>query len=104
MGSLTSLAEEILANAKRLDEDLSAHNLNAPNFDNDSLANLPPELESTRKALVDSSQTLKELSQGPVARSVEIMFSVRPLAPRLQTKADTRRSTVDWSAFATGHL
>ncbi|CAD6589380.1 MAG: hypothetical protein ASARMPRED_004019 [Alectoria sarmentosa] len=75
MGSLTSLAEEILANAKRLDHHLSSQHLSATSFDHDSLADLPSELESTRKALIDSTQTLKQLSQGPVGSSMEIIFN-----------------------------
>lgn len=81
MSSLTTLAEEILANAKRLDEHLSSQHLSATSFDHDSLADLPSELESTRKALIDSTQTLKQLSQGPVGSSMEIIFNVRPLSP-----------------------
>ena len=86
MGSLTSLAEEILANAKRLDAHLSSQNLNSTSFDHDSLADLPSELESTRKALIDSTQTLKQLSQGPIGSSMEIIFNVRSLDQRPQTE------------------
>lgn len=75
MGSLTSLAEDILANAKRLDAHLSSQNLISTSFDHDSLANLPSELESTRKALINSTQMLKQLSQGPIGSSMEIIFN-----------------------------
>lgn len=85
MGSLTSLAEEILANAKRLDQYLSSQNLISTSFDHDSLGDLPPELESTRKALINSTQTLKQLSQGPIGSSMEIIFNVRPLSSQSQT-------------------
>lgn len=86
MASLTSLAEEILANAKRLDQHLLSQNLSPTSFDHDTLTHLPSELESTRKALINSTQTLKQLSQGPVGSSMEIIFNVHTLSPQLQAK------------------
>ena len=86
MASLTSLAEEILANAKRLDQHLSSQHLASTSFDHDNLADLPSELESTRKALINSTQTLKQLSQGPIGSSMEIIFNVRSLSPRPQAE------------------
>ena len=79
MGPLTSLAEEILENAKRLDQHLSSSNLEPASFDNDSLVAVPPELEATRKALINATQTLKQLSQGPVGLSMDIIFNVGSL-------------------------
>ena len=76
MPSLTSLAEEILINAKRLDEHLAAQGRPSPSFDHDTLINLPPELESARDALIDSTHVLKQLSQGPVRTTIDIMFNV----------------------------
>ena len=78
MSSLTSLAEGILASAKRLDEYTSSQNLPSVSFDDDSLDHLPPDLESVRNALIDSTHNLKQLVQGPVGRTVETMFNVRP--------------------------
>lgn len=86
MGTLTSLAEEILANAKRLDQHLSSQHLIPTSFDHDSLADLPSELESTKKALINSTQTLKQLCQGPVGSSMEIIFNVRALSPTSRTE------------------
>ena len=86
MASLTSLAEEILANAKRLDQHLLSQNLSPTSFDHDTLAHLPSELESTRKALINSTQTLKNLSQGPVGSSMEMIFNVHSLSPQLQAR------------------
>lgn len=63
MPSLTSLAEEILTNAKQLDKHLAAQNQPSPSFDHDALLNLSPQLESTRDALIDSAHTLKRLTQ-----------------------------------------
>jgi len=77
MPSLTSLAEDILANAKRLDTHLASQNQSSPSFDHDAFVDLPPQLESARDALVDSTHTLKQLSQGPVRATIDIIFSVR---------------------------
>lgn len=77
MGPLTSLAEEILENAKRLDQYLSSYNLEPASFNNNSLGDLPFELEASKKALINSTQTLKQLSQGPVGTLMEIMVNVR---------------------------
>ncbi|KAL6716938.1 hypothetical protein ACLMJK_004850 [Lecanora helva] len=77
MGSLTSLAEEILANARQLDQYLSHQQSESPSFDNDVLTALPPKIESIRNALVNSAQALKKLSQGPSGRILEASYSVR---------------------------
>ena len=76
MPSLTSLAEEILKNAKQLDEYLDSQNRAPPSFDHDAFVGLLPQLEATRDALIDSTHTLKQLAQGPTRATVEIMFSV----------------------------
>lgn len=76
MPSFTSLAEEILKNAKQLDEHLASQQRPSPSFDHDALVDLSPQLESTRDALIDSTHTLKQLAQGPTRATVEIMFSV----------------------------
>lgn len=80
MPSLTSLAEEILANAKRLDEHLASQKQPSPSFDHEALINLPTQLESARNALIDSTHTLKQLAQGPVLATVDIMFNVHILS------------------------
>ena len=105
MGPLTSLAEEILENAKRLDQHLSSSHLEPASFDNDSLVELPPELEATRKTLIDATQTLKQLSQGPVGTSMEIIFNVcAPPAHDRGIDARTSIITVDRPPFSTSHL
>ena len=76
MPSLTSLAEEILINAKRLDEHLAAQKQPSPSFDHDAWINLSPQLESARNALIDSTHTLKQLTQGPVRATADILFNV----------------------------
>ena len=76
MPSLTSLAEEILANAKRLDEHLASQQQPSPSFDHDVLGNLSPQLEAARDTLIDSTHTLKQLAQGSMRATVDIMLNV----------------------------
>ena len=76
MPSLTSLAEEILVIAKRLDEHLAAQNQPSPSFDHDTWINLSPQLESARDALIDSTHALKQLTQGPVRATTDILYNV----------------------------
>lgn len=77
MGSFTSLAEEILVSARRLDEHLASNNLPSASFDQDTLVDLPNDVEAARDNLVNTTQTLKQLAQGGVGRAMEIAFSVR---------------------------
>ena len=72
MTSLTALAEEALQHAKVLDAYLESHNLPPTSFENDSLADLPLELGKHRDGLINSSQTLKQLAQGPATVLVEL--------------------------------
>lgn len=76
MASLTEIAEGILADAKRLDEYTISKSLTASTFESDSLSNLPDDLEDCRKSLVDSTQKLKQLANGPVGLLLETLFLV----------------------------
>ena len=76
MPSLTSLAEELLAQAKQIDKHLESKNLPSPSFDTDVLAALPPELEQVRTSLASISHDLKTLTLGPVGSTTAIIFSV----------------------------
>ena len=76
MASLTEIAQGILANAKLLDEYTTSQGLSSPAFENDSLSNLPNDLEDCRKSLVDSTQMLKQLAHGPVGSLLETLFLV----------------------------
>ena len=76
MPSLTSHAEEILANAKQLDQHLAAQKQPSPSFDHDTLIDLTPQLESARDTLINSAHTLKLLTQGPVQATIDVLFSV----------------------------
>ncbi|KAL8749667.1 MAG: hypothetical protein Q9184_006719 [Pyrenodesmia sp. 2 TL-2023] len=75
MPSFTSLAEDILAAAKRLDEHLASQGKPASSFDQDTLEDLPPNMEATRSRLINTTQTLKQLAQGPHDATLETMFS-----------------------------
>lgn len=58
--SLVELAEQILAAAKDLEAAVSA----PPDFQNDTLTELPESLSGTRKALIDATSTLNALARG----------------------------------------
>ncbi|KAL8772303.1 MAG: hypothetical protein Q9209_002515 [Squamulea sp. 1 TL-2023] len=75
MVSFTSLAEEILISARRLDEHLASNDLPSPTFDLDTLVDLPDDVEAARDNLINTTQTLKQLAQGGVGRTMEIAFS-----------------------------
>lgn len=75
MPLLTAQAEEILAQAKRLDAYMLSNNLRPPSFEHDSLVDLPPEYEAVRCALVDSTHNLKRLAQGTGGATTEMLFS-----------------------------
>ena len=77
MPSFTSLAEEILLHAKALDEHISTRGIRFPSFDHDILTDLPPELASTRNALLDSTHEMKQLAQGPIGTTCDVLFNVR---------------------------
>ncbi|KAL8734016.1 MAG: hypothetical protein Q9166_001777 [cf. Caloplaca sp. 2 TL-2023] len=74
MVSFTSLAEEILVSARRLDEHLASKKL-LSSFDEDTLVDLPSDVEESRDDLINKTQTLKQLAQGGVGRVMEIAFN-----------------------------
>lgn len=83
MSSLTQLAEEILANAKRLDSYTSSNNLPPASFDHDSFSDLPPDLQGIRSTVIDSAQTVRKLVLGPTGLATEILHSVSGPTPAL---------------------
>jgi len=76
MPSLTEIAEGILAGAKRLDGYTSSKGLPFTSFANNTLSDLPDDIEDCRKALVDSTQEFKQLVHGPVGLLMEVLFLV----------------------------
>lgn len=83
MSTLTEIAEGILANAKGLDALTASKNLASSSFETYTLANLPKDGEDLRKALVDSTQELRQLAVGPIGQIFEILFSVGSNTPGL---------------------
>lgn len=77
MPSLTSLAEEALAQAKKLDEYLVSQGRQHTSFGNDTLFGLPAEFTEAREALVNSAHTLKQLALRPEGVFDEILWAVR---------------------------
>ncbi|KAL8785195.1 MAG: hypothetical protein Q9195_008728 [Heterodermia aff. obscurata] len=75
MPSLTSIAEAILARAKKLDAYLESNNIPYPSFDEDTLDRLPDELQEDRWALANSSHELKKLTRGAVMNTLDTIFS-----------------------------
>ena len=76
MASLTEIAENILAQAKRLDAFTTTKGLPSSSFDLHTLFDLPDDLEECRKDLVDACQSLKQLGNGPVGQFYEVLFNV----------------------------
>ncbi|MCJ1456321.1 hypothetical protein MMC28_006682 [Mycoblastus sanguinarius] len=75
MPSLTSLAEEALVQAKKLDEHLLSQGRQHTSFEHDTLIELPPDLVEAQEALVNSAHTLKRLALRPEGVLAEIMWN-----------------------------
>ncbi|KAI1377813.1 O-methyltransferase-domain-containing protein [Hypoxylon crocopeplum] len=75
MPSLTSVAESILARAKKLDTYLEAQNIAYPSFDDDTLDQLPSELQDERWALANDVNELKQLSRGAAHTTLDCALS-----------------------------
>ncbi|KAL6716690.1 hypothetical protein ACLMJK_006258 [Lecanora helva] len=75
MALLTSLAEEILIQARKLDNYLSSQGRQCASFDHDSLSQLPPELKEAQEAVVNLAHTVKKLALRPESLLEEIMWS-----------------------------
>lgn len=73
--SLTSLAEEVLRHAKALDTYLLSQCLPPTSFSHDTLSILPSEQTFQREALINASQALKQLAQGPPGVFTEVTWS-----------------------------
>lgn len=65
MSTFTDLAEETLVHAKALDAYLLSQNKPPASFQHDNLASLPSAIAPHREGLINASQTLKQLAQGP---------------------------------------
>ena len=76
MSLLTEIAEEILANSKRIDAFRTLNSTLPTSFGDESLTGLPADLESARLELIDSTQMLKRLALGPKGAFMGILYSV----------------------------
>jgi hypothetical protein len=76
IASLTSRAEAILAQAKKIDAYLEEKNIPYSSFEHDTLKNLPVEPQDVRWSLVNDSNDLKKLARGAVMHTMGITFSV----------------------------
>jgi hypothetical protein len=84
MPSLTSQAEAILAKAKKLDAYLEANNIPYASFDDDTLDQLPDQLQDERWSLANSTNELKKLVRGAAMGTMDTALSVGVLpVPRL---------------------
>ena len=78
MASLTSRAEAILAQAKKIDAYLEGKNIPYPSFEEDTLEHLPVDLQHVRWSLANDSNNLKKLTRGAIMHPIDIIMSVRP--------------------------
>lgn len=76
-GPLTSIAEQLLADAKLLDAYAEANGLDAVDFSKESLSDLPLDMEKTRYSIIDRAQNLRRLAQGPRDLLFELLNHVR---------------------------
>jgi hypothetical protein len=77
MPSLVSLAEELLAHAKKFDEILEQNNIPYPSFDKDTLESLPDDAQKLRWDLLDTSHNFRQLVRGARLSGLDIAFGVR---------------------------
>ena len=75
MSTLTHFAQEALDHAKALDAYLESQGLPATDFLNDTLEHLPSHLEARRESLINASQKLKQLAQGPSNLLTEVTWA-----------------------------
>ena len=101
MASLTSRAEAILTQAKKLDAYLENNKIPYPSFDDDTLDQLPDELQDDRWALANSSNDLKKLARGAAMGTMDTALSVG-ISPLLNSLflAWWELSPVDNSAYS----
>ena len=76
MVSLTSLAEEALIQAKKLDNYILSQGQQSTSFDQDALSQLPLEFKEAQETLVNSAHTLTKLALRPASNLEAIMWAV----------------------------
>jgi hypothetical protein len=76
MSSLTAVAEQLLAQSKRIDEVLEQHSIKNTSFEEDTLELLPDHVQKLRWDLLDTSHTFLQLLRGPRLSGLDIAYSV----------------------------
>ncbi|KAH0524391.1 hypothetical protein TsFJ059_006914 [Trichoderma semiorbis] len=74
MSSLVALAEEVLAQAKEVEQLLEQNNLPPTSFDKDTLELLPDSAQKLRWDLLDTSHTITQLLRGARLSGLDIAF------------------------------
>lgn len=76
MPSLTSLAQDLVARAQKIDAHLEENNIPYPSFENDTLEDLPPDVQALRWELANASHEFKQLTRGAIMSGWDIAFNV----------------------------
>jgi hypothetical protein len=76
MPSLVSLAEELLAHAKKIDGSLEQNNIPHTSFGKDTLELLPDDAQKLRWDLLDLSHNFRQLIRGARLAGLDIAYSV----------------------------
>ncbi|KAH8696561.1 hypothetical protein BGW36DRAFT_398082 [Talaromyces proteolyticus] len=75
MPSLVFLAEELLAQARRIEEALEQSKISHTSFEKDTLELLPDDIQMLRWDLVDTSHTFRQLLRGARLSGLDIAYS-----------------------------
>jgi len=76
MPSLTSLAEQMLAQAKVIDGYLEQKNIPYTSLNEDTLESLPEYVQNVRSELLDTSHIFKQLVRGPTHSGLDFAYNV----------------------------
>lgn len=97
MSSLSELTEQLLVHVRKLDTYTTANKIPSASFETDVFQDLPAELQESRSAAVEISQTIRKLTLGPEGITTDILFSVslsnRKLATIFPQVKVSRRQT-----------
>ena len=70
------MVEGMLAQAKQIDGYLAEKKTASPTWQQDTLAELPAELQDIRAALSNDANSFAKLLRGPIMSAMDIAFSV----------------------------
>ena len=86
MPSLSSLAEESLALAKKIDKSLEQSSRAYTTFSDDTLESLPEEAQKLRWDLLDLTHDLRQLVRGARLSGLDIAFNVYLTILKIRSK------------------